>query len=140
MVLTNHEKKVIVDHLVQALQPEFIYLFGSFARGEGRDDSDIDLAVYTPAVIDPYTLFQHSGALGRLLKRDVQIVHLLEINTVFAARIVATREELYCHNQHLMNVFNMNAFKEYAVLNERREIVMETIAKDGSVYGYKQRV
>lgn len=35
----------IVRRLVQALQPERIYLFGSRARGDARPDSDYDLLV-----------------------------------------------------------------------------------------------
>ncbi|MGO5064753.1 nucleotidyltransferase domain-containing protein [Clostridium sp. LCP25S3_F8] len=30
----------MVEFLKEKLQPNFIYLFGSFAKGEGRDDSD----------------------------------------------------------------------------------------------------
>jgi predicted nucleotidyltransferase len=35
----------IVRRLVETLQPERIYLFGSRARGEARPDSDYDLLV-----------------------------------------------------------------------------------------------
>jgi len=37
-----------VDRIVQAMQPEAIYLFGSRARGEGHADSDYDLLVIVP--------------------------------------------------------------------------------------------
>lgn len=35
----------LVDRLVAALHPERIYLFGSRARGDHRDDSDYDVLV-----------------------------------------------------------------------------------------------
>jgi len=38
----------LVRRLVNAFQPERIYLFGSKARGEADDDSDYDLAVVVP--------------------------------------------------------------------------------------------
>ena len=38
----------IVKRLVEGLQPERIYLFGSQARGEAAEDSDIDLLVILP--------------------------------------------------------------------------------------------
>ncbi len=38
----------IVDRLVQGLQPERIYLFGSQARGQAGDSSDVDLLVIVP--------------------------------------------------------------------------------------------
>jgi predicted nucleotidyltransferase len=37
-----------VARIVQAMQPEAIYLFGSRARGEARADSDYDLLVIVP--------------------------------------------------------------------------------------------
>jgi predicted nucleotidyltransferase len=37
--------KGVVDRLVQGLHPDRIYLFGSHARGQAREDSDIDLLV-----------------------------------------------------------------------------------------------
>lgn len=49
---TNTERSVIeemVRRLVQALQPESIYLFGSKARGDGNADSDFDLLVIVEA-------------------------------------------------------------------------------------------
>jgi uncharacterized protein len=35
----------VVDRIVRKFHPEKIILFGSWARGEARDDSDIDLLV-----------------------------------------------------------------------------------------------
>jgi predicted nucleotidyltransferase len=41
-----------VKTLAQAAKPERIILFGSHARGDARDDSDVDLLVIEPAVPD----------------------------------------------------------------------------------------
>ena len=43
----------IVRRLVEAYQPERIYLFGSKARGEEGPDSDYDLLVVVPDSQDP---------------------------------------------------------------------------------------
>ncbi|MBI2939098.1 MAG: nucleotidyltransferase domain-containing protein [Chloroflexi bacterium] len=43
----------IVGRLVEAYQPERIYLFGSVARGEAGPDSDYDLLVVVPDVAPP---------------------------------------------------------------------------------------
>ncbi|WP_341876747.1 nucleotidyltransferase domain-containing protein [Defluviitalea saccharophila] len=56
MYLPEEYKKIIVDFLKKEFNPKFIYLFGSFAKGEGREDSDIDLAIYTDASINSYDL------------------------------------------------------------------------------------
>ena len=43
----------IVRRLVEAYQPERIYLFGSHARGEAGPDSDYDLMVVVPETASP---------------------------------------------------------------------------------------
>jgi uncharacterized protein len=42
------ELKEIVCRLVQAYQPESVYLFGSMARGDAGPDSDYDLLLVVP--------------------------------------------------------------------------------------------
>lgn len=43
----------IVRRLVQAYEPERIYLFGSYARGQAGPDSDYDLMVVVPDSAPP---------------------------------------------------------------------------------------
>jgi len=135
MYLSEEYKKKIVDFFTRRLNPKLIYLFGSFAKGEGREDSDIDLAIYTEEVLTPYDLFILSNTLAFEVKRDVQIVNLKDISTVLAAQIVGTKEVLYCEDEILMGNYDMRVFKEYAKLNEERKIVIDAIEKDGKVYG-----
>ena len=40
----------VVDRIVRKFHPEKIILFGSWARGEAREDSDLDLLVVLPEV------------------------------------------------------------------------------------------
>lgn len=40
----------VVDRIVRKFHPEKIILFGSWARGEAREDSDLDLLVVLPKV------------------------------------------------------------------------------------------
>jgi uncharacterized protein len=135
MYLTDIERNKLVEYLINTLKPEFIYLYGSFAIGEGRADSDIDLAIYTDKEVSPYELFIISNKLSFMVGRDVEIVNLKAIDTVFASQIVGNREELYCKNDLLRANFNIRIFKEYAKLNEERKIVLDAIEKDGRVYG-----
>lgn len=44
-MITSDQIDAVVDTLVAAARPEKIVLFGSHARGEARDDSDLDLLV-----------------------------------------------------------------------------------------------
>jgi len=51
----------IVRRLVEVLDPERIYLFGSRARGDAGPDSDYDLMVVVPQLTEPgYRLAQRA--------------------------------------------------------------------------------
>ena len=135
MYLVEKDKNIIVEYLKDKLKPRFIYLFGSFAKGEGRQDSDIDLAIYMDKEISAYDLFIISNKLSFEVKRDVQIVDLRDIDTVFAAQIVGNRKELYCEDEALKANYNIRAFKDYAKLNEERKVILDAIERDGRIYG-----
>lgn len=44
----------ITERIVAAAQPSRIILFGSYARGDADEDSDVDLMVIKPKVADKY--------------------------------------------------------------------------------------
>lgn len=51
-MITTDQIAAAVGTLVAAAQPERILLFGSYARGEAREDSDLDLLVIERQVAD----------------------------------------------------------------------------------------
>lgn len=133
--LVDEDKDVIVEFLIDKLKPKFIYLFGSFAKGEGREDSDIDVAIYTDKQISSYQLFTIANQLSFKVKRDLQIIDLKDIDTVFASQIVGNREELYCEDEISKDNYNIRVFKDYAKLNEERKVILDAIERDGRIYG-----
>jgi predicted nucleotidyltransferase len=48
--ILEHDPKlgVVLERLIEAYQPESIYLFGSVARGDADADSDYDLLIIVP--------------------------------------------------------------------------------------------
>jgi uncharacterized protein len=50
--MTPEQIAAAVHRIAEAAQPEQILLFGSHARGEARDDSDLDLLVIESEVSD----------------------------------------------------------------------------------------
>lgn len=135
MYLSESDKKTIVEFLKSELDILFIYLFGSFARGEGRDDSDIDLAIYSTEKVSSYRLFTLGNELSFKLGSDIQIVDIKSASTVFAAKIIGDREELYSKDRYTMENFNMKTLSQYAKLNEEREVVIDEVERRGKVYG-----
>jgi predicted nucleotidyltransferase len=51
-VISQDQISAAVDRLAHAAQPERILVFGSHARGEGREESDLDLLVTETKVPD----------------------------------------------------------------------------------------
>jgi len=64
-----------VEHLVAELAPEEVWLFGSWARGEARWDSDVDLLVVVPYEGDPkeLTLRGYRALRGRDFPLDLLV-------------------------------------------------------------------
>ena len=73
---TPEKMQAAIERLVAAAQPTRIILFGSRARGDADDRSDVDLLVIKPHVADRYEeLVQLNKALrGLLLPVDLLLV------------------------------------------------------------------
>ena len=63
---TKKTHDIIVSYL-KSYNPEFIGLFGSFARGDNSDDSDIDILIR----------FQSTHSLLKLVKIENELSELL---------------------------------------------------------------
>lgn len=134
MEVYNKLEKV-VDLLKIEVAPIIIYLFGSAARNELREDSDIDIAFLSDNNIDAYNVFMIAQKIADILKRDVDLINLKESSTVFKAQVVGHGKIIYCLDETKRMYFEMRAFKEYALLNEERQQILKSIKERGSVYG-----
>jgi predicted nucleotidyltransferase len=95
------EIKKIVSEIAEQYGAEKVYLFGSYARGEERDDSDIDLHVYQGDIFG----FEMCGFYGDLEEKlenqiDLVIGELIEdttkrYKTTINAHILAEEILLY---------------------------------------------
>jgi predicted nucleotidyltransferase len=133
----NLDKKTlekVVEFLVDRLNPYVIYLFGSSVKENFREDSDIDIAFLSNIELSDYDLFITAQDLADLLSREVDLIDLKKSSTVFKAQVVGTGKIIYCNDDKRRMYFEMNAFKEYAILNEERAIILESIQKRGSVF------
>jgi predicted nucleotidyltransferase len=92
---TKMIKEEILNYL-RAHQEEFkskyqiskIALFGSYARGENREDSDVDIAIETK-LSDYFTLYDFKESLENAFHSKVDIVRLREkMNPALKHRIL----------------------------------------------------
>jgi uncharacterized protein len=130
----NRDFQTIVQFLVKKINPYVIYLFGSEAQQQARQDSDIDLAFLSERTLSHYERFMVAGELAAILNCDVDLVDLKEATTVFQAQVVGKGKVLYCADDDKKAQFEMKVFKEYAKLNEERAEILERIRKRGAVY------
>ncbi|MGL4762234.1 MAG: type VII toxin-antitoxin system MntA family adenylyltransferase antitoxin [Sarcina sp.] len=112
-----------------------IYIFGSFARNEVREDSDIDIAFLCDKEINEYECFMKGQEIADAVKREVDLIDLKKASTVFIAQVVGTGKVIYCNDEVKRGYFEMRALKEYALLNEERKVILDRIKESGTVYG-----
>ncbi|MTI58933.1 MAG: nucleotidyltransferase domain-containing protein [Firmicutes bacterium] len=127
--------KTIKDFLIAKLSPSLIIIFGSVLSANFRKNSDLDIAFLAQREVDPYKLFIITQELASLLSRDVDLVDLSQLSTVFKTQIIGKGEVIYSENKELINIFKLRTLKEYALLNEERAEIIERIEKEGKVYG-----
>lgn len=88
-----------IQSLAEQYGVKYLFVFGSFAEGLERNDSDIDFLVdfltNDPAVYTENYFGLHA-ALSELLDRDIDLMTIRSIkNPILAASIDASKELLY---------------------------------------------
>lgn len=111
-----------------------IILFGSYAKGVIRRDSDIDIAYAGVQKLSAYDNFILAQELAVILGRDVDLLDLSQVSTVMKAQIVAYGKVIYCSDEVKRQYFFMKALKEYATLSDERAVVVDSIARRGAIY------
>ncbi len=96
----------VVDRIVRKFHPVKIILFGSWARGSAREDSDLDLLVVLPKV-------EHTR------KAAIQIGNTLSNLPVSKDVIVVTPEEIEKYGKTIGNIL-LPALTEGKVIYERK--------------------
>ncbi|MBN4050987.1 nucleotidyltransferase domain-containing protein [bacterium AH-315-G05] len=133
--ICKDELKKIVAFLLKKIELEFIIIYGSSVTDNFREDSDIDLAYYSKTKVDPFELFILKEELADILRREVDLIDLKMASTVFKAQVVGTGEIIYCSDKNKLDNFRIRSLKEYALLNEERQIILDKIKEDGEIYG-----
>lgn len=134
-MLKEEVRNLLVDKIVQKLNPSFILLFGSYAKGTAHADSDIDVAYYSSEEFPSYERFILASELAGLVGCEVDLVDISIIDTVFTMQIFEQGIPIYIKDENELMRQKMRAYSMYAVLNEQRASVIEAIKERGSVFG-----
>lgn len=116
--------RVVEEVFAEALG---VWIYGSFATGHARRDSDLDIAVLADRPIDRRSLAVGHDAIAMRLRPDIHLVDLRELPPllrfeVFAkGRRVAAREPVSCA------FFETMAVSQYQRLNIERAALFDEI-------------
>jgi len=125
----------IIALLKNKLNPDFIILFGSSAKGTVHDMSDVDLAYFSKQRLSSYERFLFASELAIICEREVDLIDIKEIDTVFTMQIFEHGIPIDVQDENEYTRQKMRAYSMYATLNEQRAPIIEAIKERGSVLG-----
>lgn len=134
-MLSEEIKRQMIELLKLHAQPDFILLFGSFAKGIAREDSDIDLAYFSKHSLSSYERFNLAGELAAISNHEIDLIDLKHIDTVFTMQIFEQGIPIYIADENEFTRQKMRTYSMYATLSEQRAPIIEAIKKRGSVFG-----
>ncbi len=79
-VFTIKDIERLVKPVAEKFRVNAIYLFGSYARGEADEDSDLDFLVFGGEDFKLTKIFALAEELREVLKKDVDVFEISEIN------------------------------------------------------------
>ncbi|GAF68566.1 unnamed protein product, partial [marine sediment metagenome] len=82
--------------------------------------------------IDEYELFILSQKLADILKKEVDLIDLSKTSTVFKIQIIKTGKLIYNSDNKRKMYFKMRTMKDYTLLNEERQEVINKIKSSGA--------
>lgn len=123
--LSPKQQLLIVEELSSQCEAHTIIIFGSVAKGTMRPESDIDIAYLSRVHRSTYQRFRIGQQLADLLDRDVDLIDFQESSTVFQIQIATTGIILYEENPLLRQLAYIQAFREYVLLNDKRQSILD---------------
>lgn len=114
-----------------------IYLFGSYAAGDARPDSDVDLALLLPhaqaksekrMILSPCRF-----DIEEALDKTVDLLNARTVATVFQKEIIFGTL-LHCGDRFAVDEFEMLTLSLYQKLNEERADILESFYRTGRAY------
>ena len=126
------ERTTIQSVLEHYSDTQAIFLFGSYGQDTAGPAADIDIALLLPPgraknINSLYATELHFE-LERLFSRDVDLINLRRVSTVFQKEIIMTGRRIYCSDNNAVDEFEMLTLSFYQKLNdERKEIVHDFI-------------
>lgn len=115
-------KKIILNRI----EAEFIYIFGSYASGLQNSQSDIDIAFYSKKAYSSYDIFILAQKLSSELGREIDLVQMKESSTVFQKEIISKGKIIFEKSRLEREKIENLILKKYIKLNEERKKIIDS--------------
>jgi len=79
-IFSIQDIKALVSPIAKKYKVQGIYLFGSYARGDANESSDLDFLVFGGENFKLTMIFSLAEELRDVLKKDVDVFEINEIN------------------------------------------------------------
>lgn len=79
-IFTIRDIEALVKPIAEKYKVEEVYLFGSYARGEADEHSDLDFLVFGGEKFKLTLILSFAEELRMVLKKDVDVFEINEIN------------------------------------------------------------
>lgn len=111
-----------------------VYLFGSFAAGLERADSDVDLAIFAGRALERARLIELAHQLAGILRRDVDLIDLAAASTIMQMQAIGEGALVAAPRPLEAALFEVRVMRDYQDLKARRADIEADIAARGRVY------
>lgn len=129
MINIEEKIKLINTTILNKVQCEAIVLFGSYSRGTQNKESDIDIAIKPENEINKKDLFYLSQELEDIIKNDIDLVNLDDINDSFRYEILINGKTIFCKDEFKFEMYKLDMYREYLELNESRKAIIDNIKR-----------
>ncbi|GAB4365620.1 MAG: type II toxin-antitoxin system antitoxin [Methylohalobius crimeensis] len=132
------ENEIVRTVLAAFPATQAVYLFGSWGTENEWLDSDVDIAVLLPPETakkaGSLALSELRYALERLLDRNVDLINLRQVSTVFQKEIVMADRRIFRGDRYAADEFEMLVLSFYQKLNQERAEVLADGLRSGRFY------
>ena len=105
--------KRTVDILIKYEDIIFAYIFGSYAKGNIRENSDMDIAIYLKNNVDTSVYLDMKMKLSENIKREVDLVILNSATPLLKYEIYKNNILLFTHDKTIESKYKVKTLFEY---------------------------